>query len=230
MRRMIMTMAHEPRTANREPGILINWFVVAARGSRLRSRLSFCRDETHSSQLYDSPYDLTRPPTHCRPAADPGPPARATHCASLSPAPHTARRSLPRARALAVPAFPVRSADPTHRPSLASLAHTHTPNATYPRSRTASASAPPWYCANSHTRTPHTRTRPCLFSAARQIDRHGDVIPGCTPRAPTRRAGCDRPAKRSECVWHCWRWQDLGAGPAGSVCDLLVRARSPICL
>jgi hypothetical protein len=129
------TMAHEPRTANREPGILINWFVVAARGSRLRSWLSFCRDETHSSQLYDSPYDLTRPPTHCRPAADPGPPARATHCASLSPAPHTARRSFPRARALAVPAFPVRSADPTHRPSLASLAHTHTPNATYPLSR-----------------------------------------------------------------------------------------------
>jgi hypothetical protein len=149
--------------------------------------------------------------------------SRAAHCASLSPA-------LPRARALAVPAFPVRSADPTHRPSLASLAHTHTPNATYPRSRTASASTPPWHCANSHTHTPHTRTRTCLFSAARQIDRHGDVIPGCTPRAPTRRAGCDRPAKRSECVWNCWRWQDLGAEPAGSVCDLLVRAHSPICL
>ena len=91
-------MAHEPRTANREPGILINWFVVAARGSRLRSRLSFCRDETHSSQLCDSPYDLTRPPTHCRPAADPGPPARAAHCASLSSSRARSRRTgLPRA-------------------------------------------------------------------------------------------------------------------------------------
>ena len=171
------------------------------------------------------PHTAGPPPTPVRPPAPytAGALSRAAHCASLSPA-------LPRARALAVPAFPVRSADPTHRPSLASLAHTHTPNATYPRSRTASASTPPWHCANSHTHTPHTRTRTCLFSAARQIDRHGDVIPGCTPRAPTRRAGCDRPAKRSECVWNCWRWQDLGAEPAGSVCDLLVRAHSPICL
>ena len=42
-------------------------------------------DEYHSSQLYDSPYDPMRPPIHCRSAADPVPPARATHCATLSP-------------------------------------------------------------------------------------------------------------------------------------------------
>ena len=154
-------------------------------------------DEYHSSQLYDSPYDPTRPPMHCRSAADPGPPARATHCATLSP--------------------------------LRALSRT----ASYLLSRTSLDVDLCLTLVTALTRThthPHTHTRTCLFSAARQIHRHGDVIPGCTPRAPTRRAGCDRPAKRSECVWHCWRWQDLGAGPAGSVCDLLVRARSPICL
>ena len=178
-------MAHEPRTV---PRILINWVVVAAHGSRLTAHGSgAAAHETHSSQLCDSPYDLTRPPTHCRPAADPGPPARATHCASRSPAPHTARRSLPRSLARALsPYRPSPCAPPTPhiaRPSHRSLTPTHPTPRT--RARAQPRPLPHRGTALTRTHTPHTRTRTCLFSAARQIGRHGDVIPGCTPRAPT---------------------------------------------
>ena len=75
-------MAHEPRTV---PRILINWVVVAAHGSRLTAqepRLTKRIPHSYAIRRTTSrahPHTVGPPPTPVRP-----------------PAPHTARRSLPR--------------------------------------------------------------------------------------------------------------------------------------